>query len=107
MAFCLYVAARVFIHVLKKSPGEAEIRSSLEFLLAAMQQFRKVNPLSESFLIQLGLDLQGSGMDFLLQNPSHSSTSMSTMARLEMIVSRAFRSDLGQVRTAYSQAEQI
>ncbi|KAL8859483.1 MAG: hypothetical protein Q9178_004161 [Gyalolechia marmorata] len=85
MAFCLYVAARVFIHVLKKSPDEAEIRSSLEFLLAAMQQFRKVNPLSESFLIQLGLDLQGSGMDFLLQNPSHSWTSVSTMARLEMI----------------------
>ncbi len=95
MAFCLYVAARVFIHVLKKNPNEAEVRSSLEFLLVAMQQFRKVNPLSESFLIQLGLDSQGTGVDFLLQNPSHSTShstsqswsSMSTMAKLEVIVS--------------------
>ncbi|CAL8583867.1 hypothetical protein XPA_009481 [Xanthoria parietina] len=89
MAFCLYVAARVFIHVLKKNPNEAEVRSSLEFLLVAMQQFRKVNPLSESFLIQLGLDSQGTGVDFLLQNPSHSTSqswsSMSTMAKLEVI----------------------
>ncbi|KAI4250786.1 MAG: hypothetical protein L6R42_008631, partial [Xanthoria sp. 1 TBL-2021] len=89
MAFCLYVAARVFIHVLKKSPNEAVVRSSLEFLLVAMQQFRKVNPLSESFLIQLGLDSQGTGVDFLLQNPSHSASqswsSMSTTAKLELI----------------------
>ncbi|KAL8736190.1 MAG: hypothetical protein Q9166_000345 [cf. Caloplaca sp. 2 TL-2023] len=85
LAFCLYVAARVFIHELKKSPNESEIRSSLEFLLAAMQLFRRTNPLSESFLIQLGLDLQGTGMDFLLQNPNQTSTSMSTMSRLETI----------------------
>lgn len=99
MAFCLYVAARVFIHVLKKSPNEAVVRSSLEFLLVAMQQFRKVNPLSESFLIQLGLDSQGTGVDFLLQNPSHSASqswsSMSTTAKLELIVSSPlFRSFL-------------
>lgn len=84
ITFCLYVAARVFIHVLKKSPNEPEIRSSLEFLLAAMQQFRQINPLSESFLIQLGLDLEGSGMDFLLQNPSHSAT---IREKLEILVS--------------------
>ncbi|KAL8766802.1 MAG: hypothetical protein Q9209_006541 [Squamulea sp. 1 TL-2023] len=85
IAFCLYVAARVFVHVVKKSPNELEIRSSLEFLLAAMEHLRKINPLSESFLIQLGLDLQGTGLDFLLQNPSFASTSMSTMARLRVI----------------------
>ncbi|KAL9604481.1 MAG: hypothetical protein Q9219_000446 [cf. Caloplaca sp. 3 TL-2023] len=82
IAFCLYVAARVFIHILKKSPDEAEIRSSLEFLLAAMQQFKTTNPLSESFLIQLSLDLQGTSMDFLLQNPAHSST---TLAKLDLM----------------------
>lgn len=85
IAFCLYVAARVFIHILKKGPDEAEIRSSFEFLLMAMQQFKTTNPLSESFLIQLGLDLQGSGMDFLLQNHTQSST---TLAKLKIIVSR-------------------
>ncbi|KAL8932512.1 MAG: hypothetical protein Q9211_006272 [Gyalolechia sp. 1 TL-2023] len=82
IAFCLYVAARVFIHILKKNPNEAEIRSSLELLLAAMQQFKTTNPLSESFLIQLGLDLQGTGMHYLLQNSPRSST---TMAKLELI----------------------
>ncbi|KAL8649840.1 MAG: hypothetical protein Q9210_004160 [Variospora velana] len=81
-AFCLYVACRVFTHALKKSPDEAEIRSSLEFVLAAMQRFKTTNPLAESFLIQLGFDLQGTGIDFLLQNPTHSSL---VMAKLAMI----------------------
>ncbi|KAL8946844.1 MAG: hypothetical protein Q9222_006809 [Ikaeria aurantiellina] len=84
LAFCLYVAARVFVHLLKKTPTETAIRSSLEFLLAAMQHFKKTNPLSESFLIQLGLDLQGTDLDFLLQNPTHSSTSMSSMAKYKL-----------------------
>ncbi len=91
MAFCLYVASRVFIHILKKSPQEAEVRSSLEFLLAAMQQFRKVNPLSESFLIQLGLDSEGTGIEYLAQDPAHVPaqkwSSMSPTAKLEVIVS--------------------
>ncbi|KAI4184195.1 MAG: hypothetical protein LQ348_004587 [Seirophora lacunosa] len=81
-AFCLYVACRVFIHVLKKSSHEAEVRSSLEFLLTAMQQLKTTNPLAESFLIQLGLDLQGVGVNFLVQNPTHSSI---VMAKLAMI----------------------
>lgn len=81
--FCLYVAARVFIHMLKKSPDEAEVRSSLDFLLAAMRQFKTTNPLSESFMIQLGLDLQGCGIEDVLQNETHSFT---TMARLNMAV---------------------
>lgn len=82
IAFCLYVAARVFIHVLKKNPQETELRSSLEFLLAAMQHFKTSNPLAESFLIQLGLDLRGTGIDFLLQNPTHSSLMQAKLAIL-------------------------
>lgn len=82
--FCLYVAARVFIHVLKKTPGDAEVRSSLEFLLAVMQSFKTTNPLSESFLIQVGLDLQGGGIGNMLQTGTPSA---STLARLEMVVS--------------------
>lgn len=90
-AFCLYVACRVFIHVLKKSSHEAEVRSSLEFLLTAMQQLKTTNPLAESFLIQLGLDLQGVGVNFLVQNPTHSSI---VMAKLAMIVSSFTESPL-------------
>lgn len=51
-----------------------------------MQQFKTTNPLSESFLIQLGLDLQGTGMTYLLQ----SNPQCSTMARLELMVSQSF-----------------
>ena len=91
IAFCLYVASRVFIHLLKKNSEESEIRSSLQFLLAAMQQFRKVSPLSESFLIQLGLDSEGTGIEFLMQDPAHVPaqkwSSMSAMAKLEVLVS--------------------
>ncbi|KAL8865360.1 MAG: hypothetical protein Q9198_009359 [Flavoplaca austrocitrina] len=90
MAFCLYVASRVFVHLLKKSPDASEIRSSLEFLIAAMQQFRKVSPLSESFLMQLGLDSEGTGIEFLTQDPAHVPaqkwSSMPPMAKLEVLV---------------------
>jgi len=69
MPFCLYVAARVFIQLLKANARDLEISRSLNFLLAAMRWLKTKNPLSESFLIQLGLDIQGSGLDHVLQNP--------------------------------------
>jgi len=69
MPFCLYVAARVFIQLLKANVRDLEISRSLNFLLAAMRWLKTKNPLSESFLIQLGLDIQGSGLDHMLQNP--------------------------------------
>ena len=73
MAFCLYVAARVFVQYLKVSRDDVEIKTSLEFLLTAMAALRRKNPLSESFMIQLNLDIEGSGLDTLLHNPDFSS----------------------------------
>ena len=73
MAFCLYVAARVFVQYLKKSPNDEEVRASLEFLLTAMAALKKKNPLTESFMVQLNLDIEGSGLDILLHNPDFSS----------------------------------
>ena len=69
LPFCLYVAARVFVQLLRKVSGDSEIRSSLEFLLTAMDWLKRHNPLSESFLIQLSLDIRGSGLANILQNP--------------------------------------
>ena len=69
MAFCLYVAARVFVQYLKKTPNDQEIRTSLEFMLTAMSALKRKNPLTESFMVQLNLDIQGSGLDILLHNP--------------------------------------
>lgn len=72
VAFCIYVAARVFVQFLKRTPDDQEIRASLEFLFSAMQAMKRRNPLSESFLIQLGLDIEGTGLDILLHNPDFS-----------------------------------
>lgn len=38
------------------------MKSSLQFLLQAMQVLRRKNPLTESFLVQLDLDLEGAGI---------------------------------------------
>lgn len=81
VAFCVYVAARVFVQFLKRTPDDQEIRASLEFLLSAMQALKRRNPLSESFLIQLGLDIEGTGLDVLLQNPEMSSSMMKGTVR--------------------------
>jgi hypothetical protein len=62
IAFCLYVAARVFVQYLKAHKDDLTVFSSLQFLIAAMQSLRGKNPLSESFLVQLDVDLEGSGL---------------------------------------------
>jgi hypothetical protein len=80
MPFCLYVAARVFIQLLKANTRDLEISRSLNFLLAAMRWLKTKNPLSESFLIQLGLDIQGSGLDHMLENPELTTRSKDTVS---------------------------
>lgn len=62
IAFCLYVAARVFVQYLKAHKNDTAVTSSLQFLLAAMQALKAKNPLTESFLVQLDVDLEGSGL---------------------------------------------
>ncbi len=72
MAFCLYVAARVFVQYLKKMPHDSQIRTALQFLLTAMQAMKLKNPLTESFLVQLHLDIRGNGLDIFFHNPDYS-----------------------------------
>ncbi|KAF2632338.1 hypothetical protein BU25DRAFT_406891 [Macroventuria anomochaeta] len=62
ISFCVYVAARVFVQYLKTRPNDQQMGSSLQFLLQAMQALRRKNPLTESFLVQLDLDLEGAGI---------------------------------------------
>lgn len=62
ISFCVYVAARVFVQYLKTRPNDQQMNSSLQFLLQAMQVLRRKNPLTESFLVQLDLDLEGAGI---------------------------------------------
>lgn len=63
LAFCLYVAARVFVQYLKSRKDDQTVMSALNFLLSAMQALKVKNPLTESFLVQLDVDLEGSGLN--------------------------------------------
>ncbi|MCJ1470735.1 hypothetical protein MMC07_009382 [Pseudocyphellaria aurata] len=74
--FCLFVAALVFVQHLKRLPNDHEIRTSLEFLISAMQALKRRNPLSESFLIQLGMNLEKSDLERLLRNIDFSASMM-------------------------------
>ncbi|KAG6006314.1 hypothetical protein E4U43_000455 [Claviceps pusilla] len=58
ISFCLYVAARVFVQYLKSRPDDAHVADSLRFLLSAMEALKRRNPLTESFLVQLDVDLE-------------------------------------------------
>ena len=68
LPFCLYVAARVFVQYLKSRPEDATVKSSMHFLLSAMQALKGMNPLTESFLVQLDVDLEGSGLEMPKRN---------------------------------------
>jgi hypothetical protein len=69
ISFCLYVAARVFVQYLKSRPNDSQTGDSLRFLLSAMNALKRKNPLTESFLVQLDVDLEGLGM----RNPKYKS----------------------------------
>ena len=62
ISFCLYVAARVFVQYLKSRPEDSQTGDSLRFLLSAMNALKRKNPLTESFLVQLDVDLESLGM---------------------------------------------
>lgn len=93
LAFCLYVSARVFVQYLKSRKDDSTVKSSLNFLLAAMQVLKAKNPLTESFLVQLDVDLEGSGLDI----PSHSRFKFGKRPPVSDIGERlGFRSDCEQ-----------
>lgn len=61
ICFCLYVSARVFVQYLKSRPDDSQTADSLHFLLSAMNALKRRNPLTESFLVQLDVDLEALG----------------------------------------------
>jgi hypothetical protein len=62
ISFCLYVSARVFVQYLKSRPDDSQTADSLRFLLSAMNALKRRNPLTESFLVQLDVDLEALGV---------------------------------------------
>ncbi|CAK4032090.1 transcriptional regulatory [Lecanosticta acicola] len=67
ISFCLYVAARVFVQYLKSRPKDDQVKTSLQFLLTAMHAIKRKNPLTESFLVQLDVDLEHAGLQDSMQ----------------------------------------
>ena len=62
MSFCLYISARVFVQYLKSRPDDSTVYSSLQFVIGALNAMKAKNPLTESFLVQLDVDLDGTGI---------------------------------------------
>ena len=60
-AFTLYVAARVFIQFLKSLPDDSKMIDSLRFVLSALNALKRRNPVTESFLFQLDVELEALG----------------------------------------------
>ncbi|KAL1634689.1 hypothetical protein SLS56_002091 [Neofusicoccum ribis] len=85
ISFCVYVAARVFVQYLKTRPGDGQMNNHLQFLLQAMQALKRKNPLTESFLVQLDLDLEGAGIlsPFGGKGHSHGKMFMAGFGRAE------------------------
>lgn len=81
-AFCLYVSARVCIKYLKSRPNDYTVKTTLQFLLSALNALKPFSTLTESFLMQLDVDLAGRdlgisnicqrGLDDVRSHPSHS-----------------------------------
>jgi len=83
ISFCLYVAARVFVQYLKSRPEDGQTGDSLRFLLSAMNALKRKNPLTESFLVQLDVDLEILGM----RNPSFKNISAYTEDNVSLFFS--------------------
>lgn len=61
LSFCIYVAARVFVQYRKTRPKDHQMEPSLQFLVHAMKALGGKSPLTQSLLVQLGLDEKSSG----------------------------------------------
>jgi hypothetical protein len=80
ISFCLYIAARVFVQYLKSRPEDSSVHSSLQFVVSALNAMKSKNPLTESFLVQLDVDLDGTGIRALDDRQKESARASYAMA---------------------------
>ena len=59
VSLCIYAASRVFLQYMKTRPDDTAARSSLQFIFSALGALKDKNPLAESFLVQLDVDIDG------------------------------------------------
>lgn len=82
LAFSLYVAARVFVQYLKFRSQDPQIRSSLLFMMTAMHALKRTNSLTESFIVQLEVDLDSANLDIGQRNLPSTANLVSHMERM-------------------------
>ncbi|KAL2865477.1 putative C6 transcription factor Prf [Aspergillus lucknowensis] len=70
ISFCVYVAARVFVQYLKFRPDDMAARSSLQFVFSVLDALKNKNPLTESFLVQLEVDIEGTPFQNIRMAPN-------------------------------------
>jgi hypothetical protein len=63
LPFCIFVATRVFVQHVKRRPNDHDTASSVRFLLSAMTVLQAMNPLAASLLVQLDVELVGTGLE--------------------------------------------
>lgn len=49
----------MFVQYLKSRPDDTVVQSSLNFIVAALNALKSKNPLTETFLVQLEVDTEG------------------------------------------------
>lgn len=49
----------MFVQYLKSRPNDTVVQSSLNFIIAALNALKNKNPLTETFLVQLEVDMEG------------------------------------------------
>ncbi|KAL2810462.1 fungal-specific transcription factor domain-containing protein [Aspergillus granulosus] len=74
ISFCVYVAARVFVQYLKFRPDDMAARSSLQFVFSVLDALKNQNPLTESFLVQLEVDIEGTPFQDIRLAPTQRSS---------------------------------
>lgn len=87
MSFCLYISARVFVQYLKSRPDDSTVHSSLQFVIGALNALKTKNPLTESFLVQLDVDLQGTGLKAIDNMKSAGYVAQAMVSRIQSLTS--------------------
>jgi len=86
MSFCLYISARVFVQYLKSRPDDSTVHSSLQFVVSALNAMKSKNPLTESFLVQLDVDLEGTGIKAIDSSKPTVSHAASVLVSLSILI---------------------
>lgn len=71
---------------LKSRPDDSTVYSSLQFVVSALNAMKSKNPLTESFLVQLDVDLEGTGIKAVDNSKPTTSYAASVLVSLTIFI---------------------